>query len=75
MSHENRGKDSYNDCINKLKKHEDDMNNVTKFGLIGLVLTSFMFLVGCNTVSGFGKDVSKSGEAISHVAKPNKHKR
>jgi predicted small secreted protein len=48
------------------------MKNVTKFGLIGFVLTSFMFLVGCNTVAGLGKDVSKGGDVITDVAKPNK---
>jgi predicted small secreted protein len=48
------------------------MKNITKVSLIGLVLTSFMFLVGCNTVSGFGKDVSKGGDVISDVAKPKK---
>lgn len=28
-----------------------------------------LFLVGCNTVAGAGKDIQKGGEAIEHSAK------
>jgi predicted small secreted protein len=34
-----------------------------------LVLIAAMFLAGCNTVEGIGKDVKKSGEVIEKAAK------
>lgn len=31
-------------------------------------LVALVALTGCNTVKGFGKDVSKTGEAVSNAA-------
>lgn len=36
--------------------------------LIALVLAA-MFLAGCNTVEGVGKDIKKGGETIEKAAK------
>jgi predicted small secreted protein len=36
--------------------------------LIGMVLVAW-FAVGCNTVEGVGKDISKAGEKIEETAK------
>lgn len=32
-------------------------------------IASIFVLTGCNTVKGFGKDVSKTGDAVSNTAK------
>ncbi len=34
-----------------------------------VVLLSGLFLVGCNTIEGVGKDVKKTGETIEKAAK------
>ncbi|WP_267352138.1 MULTISPECIES: entericidin A/B family lipoprotein [unclassified Gilliamella] len=34
--------------------------------MLGLVMATFV--VGCNTVSGVGKDVQSGGKAITHTA-------
>lgn len=36
--------------------------------LLVVALASVMVLTGCNTIKGFGKDVSKAGEAVSDGA-------
>jgi predicted small secreted protein len=36
--------------------------------LLGMVLVA-LFAVGCNTVEGLGKDLSKAGETIEGAAK------
>ena len=41
------------------------------FVLITLGL-SVLWLVGCNTVEGMGKDISKAGDAIEGAAKKSK---
>jgi predicted small secreted protein len=41
------------------------------FVLITLSL-SVLWLVGCNTVEGMGKDISKAGDAIEGAAKKSK---
>lgn len=35
---------------------------------IALMIATTFALTGCNTIQGFGKDVSKAGEAISQTA-------
>lgn len=45
------------------------MKQMIQASVLSLILINTMWLVGCNTVAGFGKDVSKSGEAITDVAK------
>ncbi len=37
--------------------------------LISLALLASVFLAGCNTIKGAGKDVQKVGEAVEDVAK------
>lgn len=37
-------------------------------------LTALVVLTGCNTVKGFGKDVSKTGEAVSNTAEKVENK-
>ena len=34
------------------------------------ILVAMLGLVGCNTVSGAGKDVSSAGHAVTKAAKP-----
>ena len=41
------------------------------FVLITLSLSA-LWLVGCNTVEGMGKDISKAGDAIEGAAKKSK---
>lgn len=36
--------------------------------LIVATLASVFVLTGCNTIKGFGKDVSKTGEAVTDSA-------
>lgn len=36
--------------------------------LLVVALAGVMVLTGCNTIKGFGKDVSKAGEAVSDGA-------
>lgn len=36
--------------------------------LLIVALAGMVVLTGCNTVKGFGKDVSKTGEAVSDGA-------
>ena len=38
------------------------------FLLVSLVLSSTL-IIGCNTVSGIGKDVSQGGQAIERAAR------
>jgi predicted small secreted protein len=38
-----------------------------KTGLICLILAA-LFLAGCNTVEGMGKDIKKGGQAIEDAA-------
>nr|WP_133127908.1 entericidin A/B family lipoprotein [Legionella nagasakiensis] len=35
---------------------------------IGLLCSTFLLLSGCNTVKGFGKDVSQGGQEIERAA-------
>jgi len=37
-----------------------------------LFVTVYLSLVGCNTVSGFGKDVQKAGEKVEDTAEKKK---
>ena len=39
--------------------------------LLGMVLLA-LFAVGCNTVEGMGKDISKAGETIENAATKKK---
>jgi predicted small secreted protein len=39
--------------------------------LLGMVLLS-LFAVGCNTVEGMGKDITKAGETIENAAAKKK---
>nr|WP_228369829.1 entericidin A/B family lipoprotein [Dichelobacter nodosus] len=36
-------------------------------------LLGMFVLVGCNTVGGFGKDVQKAGQGVSHAADKASH--
>lgn len=36
--------------------------------LLVVALASVFVLTGCNTIKGFGKDVSKTGEAVTEGA-------
>lgn len=36
--------------------------------LLVLTITATLVLTGCNTFKGFGKDVSRAGEAVSNTA-------
>lgn len=36
--------------------------------LIIASVAAVLVLTGCNTIKGFGKDVSKTGEAVSNTA-------
>jgi predicted small secreted protein len=36
---------------------------------LGVIFLVSMILVGCNTVSGVGKDVERAGEAVQDAAK------
>jgi predicted small secreted protein len=43
---------------------------------IGFALFSVLFLTGCHTAKGFGKDIEKGGKIIQKAATPdakNKH--
>jgi entericidin A len=37
--------------------------------LLTLILSTLVFLAGCNTISGVGKDIQKAGESIEEAAK------
>jgi predicted small secreted protein len=38
--------------------------------LLGIVISAvLLLLVGCNTVEGMGKDISKAGETIENASK------
>ncbi len=37
--------------------------------LVITALAATLVLTGCNTIQGFGKDVSKAGQTISNTAK------
>ena len=37
--------------------------------LAGLVTGMLLLLVGCNTVEGLGKDITKAGETIENASK------
>ncbi|OOS21571.1 entericidin A/B family lipoprotein [Moraxella lincolnii] len=39
-----------------------------------VALAAMMVLTGCNTISGFGKDVSKAGDTVSDTANDVKQK-
>ena len=39
-----------------------------KFAFILFVIVSATSLIGCNTVQGVGKDISKGGQAIERAA-------
>lgn len=43
------------------------MKNVMRF--LSLALAAGLFLSGCNTVHGLGKDIEKGGEAIQKAVK------
>ncbi len=36
---------------------------------IFLILSFMVFLTGCNTIGGVGKDIQKAGESIEEAAK------
>jgi entericidin A len=41
--------------------------------VLGVILMAYtLFLVGCNTMQGFGKDVSKLGDKIENKAEEKK---
>lgn len=40
--------------------------------VIGTMLASLLALTGCNTMHGFGKDVSTGGKKLEHAADKNK---
>ncbi|WP_410471752.1 entericidin A/B family lipoprotein [Faucicola mancuniensis] len=42
--------------------------------LVIATIASVFVLTGCNTIKGFGKDVSKTGEAVSNTAQKVKNK-
>lgn len=44
------------------------MKNNKKIALICVFLTTLCLLNGCNTVKGFGKDVSKTGHEIQKAS-------
>ena len=44
------------------------MKVIAAIALAGLVLT------GCNTMKGFGKDVSRTGDKVTDVAADTQHK-
>jgi predicted small secreted protein len=37
--------------------------------LAGLVTAVLLLLVGCNTIEGLGKDITKAGESIENASK------
>jgi predicted small secreted protein len=37
--------------------------------LAGLVTGVLLLLVGCNTIEGLGKDITKAGESIENASK------
>lgn len=41
--------------------------------LVASVMIAFV-LTGCNTFKGFGKDVSKAGDAVSNTAQKTENK-
>ncbi|WP_107687841.1 entericidin A/B family lipoprotein [Neisseria wadsworthii] len=41
--------------------------------LVFIALTTMTLLSACNTVSGFGKDVSKAGDKLEHSADKHTH--
>lgn len=46
------------------------MKKLSSIG-IALILTT-IFLSGCNTVQGFGKDLQQGGQSLQQAAKDNK---
>ncbi|MDO4643903.1 MAG: entericidin A/B family lipoprotein [Cardiobacteriaceae bacterium] len=44
-----------------------------KTALIATLFTFAGLLCACNTVSGFGQDVEKAGQSVSHAAERAKH--
>ena len=44
------------------------MKVIAAIALVGMVLT------GCNTMKGFGKDVSKAGDAVTNTAEKTQDK-
>lgn len=42
--------------------------------IASLAMTSILVLTGCNTVQGFGKDVSKVGEVVTGTAEKTQEK-
>ena len=44
------------------------MKVIAAIALVGMVLT------GCNTMKGFGKDVSKTGDAVTNTAQKTQNK-
>lgn len=42
--------------------------------LLLVAATAAIVLTGCNTIKGFGKDVSKGGQAVSNTAEKVEHK-
>ena len=44
------------------------MKNNKKIAMICFFLSTLFLLNGCNTVKGFGKDVSKTGQAIEKAS-------
>lgn len=51
--------------------HFKDINvkNNKKIAMVSVVLTTLFLLNGCNTVKGFGKDVSKTGQEIQKASR------
>ncbi len=44
------------------------MRQVSKLIALGMLMLSIGVMSGCNTVNGFGKDVSSAGHGISRAA-------
>lgn len=42
--------------------------------LLIVAMASVMVLTGCNTIKGFGKDISRTGEAVSDGAQKVQNK-
>ena len=42
--------------------------------LIAASIVVMFAVTGCNTIQGFGKDVSKTGDAVTHTAQKTENK-
>jgi predicted small secreted protein len=44
------------------------MKSITKLAMLGMLMLAIGFISGCNTMNGFGQDVSSAGHGISRAA-------